>query len=138
MYDITDQDSFQKMAQWVKELRAQCGQQLPIIIVGNKNDLENMRQIDKKTAEDYAKQISVDHFSCSARTGNNVNEVFKSLTERIVVSKAANKTVKNKANTRGMLNVKGIDIDNDSDGDNGMKLRRSTKRKASDKKGCAC
>ena len=97
-----------------------------------------MRQIDKKTAEDYAKQIGVDHFSASARTGNNVNDIFKSLTERIIMCKAANKQIKNKANTRGMLNVKGIDIDNDSDGDGGMKLRRSTKKKPKDGKGCGC
>ncbi len=45
MYDITDVDSFQRMNQWVKELRQQCGNSLPIIIVGNKSDLEANRQI---------------------------------------------------------------------------------------------
>jgi GTPase SAR1 family protein len=45
VYDITDVDSFQRMNQWVKELRQQCGNSLPIIIVGNKSDLEANRQI---------------------------------------------------------------------------------------------
>ena len=43
MYDITDIDSFQKMSMWVKELRQQLGPDLPILIVGNKSDLENNR-----------------------------------------------------------------------------------------------
>ena len=41
VYDITDADSFDKMTFWVKELRQQRGLDLPIIIVGNKSDLEN-------------------------------------------------------------------------------------------------
>ena len=43
VYDITDVDSFQKMSMWVKELRQQLGPDLPIIVVGNKSDLENNR-----------------------------------------------------------------------------------------------
>jgi GTPase SAR1 family protein len=81
VYDITDKDSFSKMSMWVKELRQQCGSQLPIVIVGNKSDLEQSRQIKLTDAEDYAKQLGVQHFSASARTGFNVKEVFKALTE---------------------------------------------------------
>ena len=40
VYDITDIDSFHKMELWVKELRQQLGNSVPIIIVGNKCDLE--------------------------------------------------------------------------------------------------
>lgn len=43
VYDITDLDSFSKMSMWVNELRQQCGDKLPIIIVGNKSDLESNR-----------------------------------------------------------------------------------------------
>lgn len=76
VYDITDLDSFSRMAGWVKELRQQCGQALPIIIVGNKSDLENSRQIKLKDAEDYARRLGLDHFSASARTGQNVVQIF--------------------------------------------------------------
>ena len=43
VYDITDVDSFQKMSMWVKELRQQLGIDIPIIIAGNKCDLESNR-----------------------------------------------------------------------------------------------
>jgi len=92
----------------------------------------------------------VDHYSASARTGNNVKAVFKALTERkyfvyllifrigIVISKAANKANKStKMVSRGMLNVKGIDLD-DEDNDGGVQLRSSEYKNRKPKKNCAC
>ena len=90
VYDITDIDSFSKMSSWVSELRQQCGNGLPIVIVGNKSDLESNRQIKLHDAEDYARQLGVQHFSASARTGNNVKELFKALTESKFVLKSLN------------------------------------------------
>ena len=45
--------------------------------MGNKADLENNRQIKKAEAEAYARTLGLDHFSASARTGNNVKEIFQ-------------------------------------------------------------
>lgn len=81
MYDITDTDSFKKMTDWVKELRQMRGTDLPIIIVGNKSDLESSRVVTKESAETYARKIGVDHYIASAKTGHNVNDVFRTLTE---------------------------------------------------------
>ena len=81
MYDITDTDSFKKMTDWVKELRQMRGADLPIIIVGNKSDLESSRVVTKDSAETYARKIGVDHYLASAKTGHNVIDVFRTLTE---------------------------------------------------------
>ena len=40
VYDITDEDSFQKVKVWVKELRRMVGTDICLIIAGNKVDLE--------------------------------------------------------------------------------------------------
>jgi len=69
------------MEDWVKELRLNLGGDVPIIIVGNKMDLENSRQIKLAAAEEYAKNLGIDHFSASAKTGKNVPEIFKQITE---------------------------------------------------------
>jgi GTPase SAR1 family protein len=68
------------MEAWVKELRINLGQDVPIIVVGNKEDLEANRQIKKATAEEYAKKLGMDHFSASAKTGKNVSEIFQQIT----------------------------------------------------------
>lgn len=51
VYDITDQDSFQKVKNWVKELRKMLGTEISLIIVGNKSDLEKERHVDRDEAE---------------------------------------------------------------------------------------
>ena len=81
VYDITDVDSFQRMKEWMRELRAQLGDKVPIVVVGNKSDLESNRQVKKADAEMKAKEFGCMHFSPRARTGTGVQEVFKSLTE---------------------------------------------------------
>ena len=69
------------MTDWVKELRQTRGADLPIIIVGNKSDVESNRVVSKDSAEAYARKIGVDHYLASAKTGHNVNDVFRTLTE---------------------------------------------------------
>lgn len=74
VYDITDVDSFQRMKEWVRELRSQLdrestGFDVPIIVVGNKCDLEMNRQVPLKDAEAQASKFGCQHFSASARSG---------------------------------------------------------------------
>ena len=86
------------------------------------------------------------HYSASARSGTGVKEVFRALTERIAANRREMKKGQGqrKLNTRGMMNVKGIDVNDDDDfsGPRAFQLRpsvgdsvRSDKKK---KKGCKC
>ena len=52
VYDITDQDSFQKVKNWVKELRKMLGAEINLAIAGNKVDLEKQRRVDAQMAEE--------------------------------------------------------------------------------------
>lgn len=51
VYDITDEDSFQKVKSWVKELRKILGTDICLVIVGNKTDLEKDRNVTLEEAE---------------------------------------------------------------------------------------
>ena len=51
MYDITDEDSFQKVKSWVKELRKMLGADICLVIAGNKTDLEKNRHVSLEDAE---------------------------------------------------------------------------------------
>jgi Ras-related protein Rab-21 len=50
VYDITDAESFNKVKQWVKELRKMLGNDICVAIAGNKIDLEKNRNVDQKEA----------------------------------------------------------------------------------------
>lgn len=51
VYDITDEDSFQKVKNWVKELRKMLGADICLMIAGNKTDLEKERHVTIEEAE---------------------------------------------------------------------------------------
>jgi len=81
VYDITDRESFNKVKNWVKELRKIVGKNIVLVIAGNKADLEKQRQVDDAEAKDYAASVGAHHLLCSAKTGKSVEEVFLELTK---------------------------------------------------------
>ena len=78
MYDVTDLDSFEKVKTWYFELRKYIPKEAPIIIAGNKCDIPT-RTVPLDDAEQYAKEIGIEHVSASALSGHNVNYVFNTL-----------------------------------------------------------
>jgi GTPase SAR1 family protein len=54
-----------------------------IAIVGNKCDLENIRQVSNEKAEKYAKNVGALHFLGSAKSGTGVQEIFKAVMKGI-------------------------------------------------------
>lgn len=72
VYDITDRPSFDRVRQWVKELRKMVGgrDKICLTIVGNKLDLERQgRSVEADEAEKYAKSVGASFVEVSARTG---------------------------------------------------------------------
>ena len=60
-------------------------ERFPIIMIGNKLDLEENRQIQTQQAIRIAKTMEVSgYIECSAKTGKNVDEIFKSIVQKIL------------------------------------------------------
>ena len=78
VYDITDKDSFTKIQTWHLELRKYLGDQVPIMIAGNKCDIGNFA-VSKEVGEQFAHQVGSEHVFTSAKTGKGVEEVFRKL-----------------------------------------------------------
>jgi Ras-related protein Rab-21 len=87
-YDITDKESFDKVKVWLKELHQVVGENINIVVVGNKIDLERERKVPKKDAEDWAAAHGAKHFFCSAKLGLKVNDAFTQLVTAIVNTEA--------------------------------------------------
>ena len=86
VYDITDQQSFERVQSWVKELRKMLGKDIVLCIVGNKCDLEKDRNVNRDEAIAYAKAVGATHFETSAKKYINVDEVFHHLAQLMISS----------------------------------------------------
>jgi Ras-related protein Rab-2A len=68
VYDITRRQSFQNCVNWLEEIQEHGYNKMLIILVGNKCDLENQRQVPKDEAEAFARKNDLIFFETSAKT----------------------------------------------------------------------
>ncbi len=80
VYDITDARSFHQSAlKWIDDARTEGGYDLTIMLVGNKSDLDDRRQVSREEAERTAKQLNVMFIATSAKLGDNVQQLFNQI-----------------------------------------------------------
>ncbi|XP_041352060.1 ras-related protein Rab-21-like [Gigantopelta aegis] len=84
VYDITDEDSFVKVKNWVKELRRMLGNDVSLCIAGNKTDLEKERHVPVADAEEYAASVNAQHFHTSAKLNKGIEEMFLDLSKSMI------------------------------------------------------
>ncbi|XP_034091532.1 RAB6B, member RAS oncogene family a isoform X1 [Gymnodraco acuticeps] len=77
VYDITNVNSFQQTSKWIEDVRTERGSDVIIMLVGNKTDLSDKRQITIEEGEQRAKDLSVMFIETSAKTGYNVKQLFR-------------------------------------------------------------
>ena len=77
VYDITSNDSFKKAKYWLGEARQNVGPNVLIILIGNKLDEENKREVKKEDAQKFAENEKLDGFiETSAKSGENARIIF--------------------------------------------------------------
>ena len=82
-YDITDRESFEKINFWMENIKNNAPENAKLILVGNKIDLPNDRQISFEEGENYAGKFNIKFFESSAKEGTNVKELFFYLANEI-------------------------------------------------------
>lgn len=76
VYDITRRDSYIHLIKWLSELKENAPKDITIILIGNKNDLENERQVSYEEGESFAKENGLLFLETSAKTAHNIVEAF--------------------------------------------------------------
>ncbi|EPY53208.1 GTPase Ypt5 [Schizosaccharomyces cryophilus OY26] len=84
VYDITQASSLEKAKSWIKELQRQAPEGIIIALAGNKLDLaQERRAVEKSDAEAYAAEANLLFFETSAKTAENVNELFTTISKKL-------------------------------------------------------
>jgi len=79
MYDITNRESFDTISRWWNNILEHKEKDFPVILVGNKCDLEDERKVQKEEGEKIAKEYNVKFYEASNKDGINVEESFREL-----------------------------------------------------------
>ena len=82
IYSITSRVSFEHVSEYISFISRERGDKnVPTILVGNKCDLEEERQVPTEEAMEFSKSHGMQFFEVSAKTYNNVDLLIKSLVE---------------------------------------------------------
>ncbi|XP_066571247.1 ras-related protein Rab-41 isoform X1 [Amia ocellicauda] len=77
VYDIANLNSFQQTSKWIDDVRTERGSDVIIMLVGNKTDLADKRQVSVEAAEKKARELNVMYIETSAKAGYNVKQLFR-------------------------------------------------------------
>ena len=76
VYDITRRDTFTHLTRWLEEVRQNGNPETVVMLIGNKNDCEDRRQVSTEEGERFARENSLIFLETSAKTAHNVEEAF--------------------------------------------------------------
>ena len=78
-YDISLKESFDKVSYWIKVIKEKSEKNVEIILIANKIDLYEKRDVAKTVAIDYAKSQNIKYFECSCQKKLNVYEILNEI-----------------------------------------------------------
>ena len=88
-FDLTKPKTFQNITEWLNKINENITN-IPIIILGNKCDLEKEREVTKEEAENFAKNLNLPYFETSAKENINIKESIEAIAN-IAYKKAKDK-----------------------------------------------
>ena len=87
VYDITNTESFDNLKFWINSIKANMENKnifIPVIIIGNKTDMEESREIMTEDAEKFAEENKYKYFETSAKTGEGIDKAIRDLINQIL------------------------------------------------------
>lgn len=76
---MVDRASFLNTSKWIEDVRNERGNDVIIILVGNKTDLSEKRQVSVEEGEDKANKEGIMFIESSAKAGFNIKALFRKL-----------------------------------------------------------
>ena len=83
VYSIIDRRSFENIDKWIEQLKGNSDEDLCIILVGNKTDIEDFIEVKTEEGMEKAKSLNITFMETSALNNQNIDKVFQKLIEKV-------------------------------------------------------
>ena len=83
-FDICSRPTFERLSDWIHDLRELTHPQAKIVLIGNKADLQVSRQVSKSEAEEFAATHGLTYFETSCKTGQNIDACFTIIAKELL------------------------------------------------------
>ena len=86
VYDITNKKSFDMLKGWMNDVKEKSEKEYKLLLIGNKKDRDNERQVDIEAVKEFSKKNKVSFLEVSAKTGEGVENMFNTLVQELLTS----------------------------------------------------
>ncbi|KAL9645050.1 hypothetical protein ABK040_004542 [Willaertia magna] len=83
VYDITSDKTFEALGKWLQDIKQFTDPHISIVLVGNKLDLEDQRQVPTSVAKEFAVEHQLPFLETSALSAQNVEQAFEKMVDEI-------------------------------------------------------
>jgi len=83
VYDVTNNESFTSVKQWLQEIDRYASEGVNKLLVGNKSDLTSKKVVEYSVAKEFAEQLSMPFLETSAKNATNVEQAFLTMAKHI-------------------------------------------------------
>ena len=87
VFSLTDKNTFNVVKNKYNKIINIKGKNIPIILIGNKKDLENEREVNFEEAKKYANEKNIEYIETSAMTGEKCHEAFLEIVKKVYLNK---------------------------------------------------
>ena len=84
MYDITKKESYDKISKWMTSIKEYKDDNFPILLIGNKSDLEDERQITEEEGKQLANNYNIDFMEISIKENKNVDKAALAIINKVI------------------------------------------------------
>lgn len=92
VYDVTDNESFNNVKQWLHEIDRYACENVNKLLVGNKSDLSSKRVVSTEQGKEFADSLGIEFLETSAKTSDNVEQAFLTMASQIKARMKTNPT----------------------------------------------
>ena len=111
VYDITNKDTFKNVDKWIQDLREFGEDDAAILIVGNKSDLEEKREVTAEEVKKKAEIYKMAYCETSALKSKNIDYAFQTLIKLVAEKMEKNKNEENKYGNQSNVISTGVSLE---------------------------